>query len=66
VKKPRDGSSILPISTMSEALKSLGVTVRTSSGKIKVIKVTKEYFQTEDKKDYFFEPFEKEISVKDM
>ena len=33
---------------------------------MKVIKVTKEYFQTEDEKVYFFEPLEKEISVKDM
>ena len=32
----------------------------------KVIKVTKEYFQTEDEKVYFFEPLEKEISVEDM
>ena len=33
---------------------------------MKVIKVTKDYFQTEDEKVYFFEPFEKEISVEDM
>ena len=33
---------------------------------MKVIKVTKEYFQTEDEKVYFFEPLEKEISVKNM
>jgi len=33
---------------------------------MKVIKVTKEYFQTEDEKAYFFEPLEKEISVEDM
>jgi hypothetical protein len=33
---------------------------------MKVIKVTKEYFETEDEKVYFFEPLEKEISVKDM
>ena len=33
---------------------------------IKVTKVTKEYFQTEDEKVYFFEPLEKEISVEDM
>ena len=33
---------------------------------MKVIKVTKEYFQTEDEKVYFFEPLEKEISVDDM
>ena len=33
---------------------------------MKVIKVTKEYFQTEDEKVYFLEPLEKEISVKDM
>lgn len=30
---------------------------------MKVIKVTEEYFQTEDEKVYFFEPLEKEISV---
>jgi len=28
--------------------------------------VTKEYFETEDEKVYFFEPLEKEISVEDM
>ena len=33
---------------------------------MKVIKVTKEYFQTEDEKVYFFELLEKEISVEDM
>jgi len=33
---------------------------------MKVIKVTKEYFQTEDDNVYFFEPLEKEISVEDM
>ena len=33
---------------------------------MKVIKVTKEYFQTEDEKVHFFEPLEKEISVEDM
>ncbi len=33
---------------------------------MKVIKVTKEYFQTADEKVYFFEPLEKEISVVDM
>ena len=33
---------------------------------MKVINVTKEYFQTEDEKVYFFEPLEKEISVDDM
>ena len=33
---------------------------------MKVIKVTKEYFQTEDEKVYFSEPLEKEISVEDM
>ena len=33
---------------------------------MKVIKVTKEYFETEDEKVYFFEPLEKEISVEDM
>ena len=30
---------------------------------MKVIKVTKEYFETEDERVYFFEPLEKEISV---
>jgi hypothetical protein len=33
---------------------------------MKVIKVTKEYFQTEDEKVYFFRTLEKEISVDDM
>ncbi len=33
---------------------------------MKVIKVTKEYFQTADEKVYFFEPLEKEISVEDV
>ncbi len=33
---------------------------------MKVIKVTKEYFETEDEKVYFFGPLEKEISVEDM
>ena len=33
---------------------------------VKITKVTKEYFQTEDEKVYFFEPLEKEISVEDM
>ena len=33
---------------------------------MKIIKVTKEYYQTEDEKVYFFEPLEKEISVEDM
>ena len=33
---------------------------------MKVIKVTKEYFETGDEKVYFFEPLEKEISVEDM
>jgi len=33
---------------------------------MKVIKVTKEYYETEDEKVYFFEPLEKEISVEDM
>ena len=33
---------------------------------MKVIKVTKEYFQTEDEKVCFFEPLEKEIFVEDM
>ena len=30
---------------------------------MKVIKVTKEYFETEDEKVYFFEPLEKEINL---
>ena len=33
---------------------------------MKVIKVSKEYFETEDEKVYFFEPLEKEISIEDM
>ena len=33
---------------------------------MKVITVTKEYFETEDEKVYFFEPLEKEISIEDM
>ena len=33
---------------------------------MKVIKVTKEYFETEDEKVYFFEPLEKEKSAEDM
>jgi len=33
---------------------------------MKVIKVTREYFEIEDEKVYFFEPLEKEISVEDM
>ena len=33
---------------------------------MKIIKVTKEYFETENEKIYFFEPLEKEISVEDM
>jgi len=33
---------------------------------MKVIKTTKEYFETEEDKVYFFEPLEKEISVEDM
>ena len=33
---------------------------------MKVIKVTKEYFETDDEKVYFFEPLEKEISVEDI
>ena len=34
--------------------------------KIKVISVTKEYFETEDEKVWFDEPLEKEISVEEM
>ena len=33
---------------------------------MKVIKVTKEYFETEDERVYFFEPLEKGISVEDI
>ena len=33
---------------------------------MRVIKVTREYFETEDEKVYFFGPLEKEISVEDM
>ena len=33
---------------------------------MKVIRVTKEYFETEDEKVYFFEPLEKEILVDDL
>lgn len=33
---------------------------------MKIIKVTKEYFETEDEKVYFFDPLEKAISVEDM
>ena len=33
---------------------------------MKIIKVTKEYFETEDEKVYFFDPLDKEISIKDM
>jgi len=33
---------------------------------MKVIKVTKEYFETEDEKVYFFEPLGKEILVDDL
>lgn len=33
---------------------------------MKIIKVTKEYFETEDEKVYFFEPLEKEISIEDI
>ena len=34
--------------------------------KIKVIRVTKEYFETEDEKVWFDEPLEKEISIEEM
>ena len=33
---------------------------------MKIIKVTKEYFETGDEEVYFFKPLEKEISVEDM
>jgi len=34
--------------------------------KTKVIKVTKEYFETEDEKVWFNEPLEKDISIEEM
>lgn len=34
--------------------------------KIKIIKVTKEYFETEDEKVWFDEPLEKGISIEEM
>jgi hypothetical protein len=33
---------------------------------MKIIKVTKEYFETEDEKVYFFEPLEKVPSVEEL
>ena len=33
---------------------------------MKVIKLSKEYYETEDEKVYFFEPLEKEVSIEDM
>lgn len=33
---------------------------------MKVLKVTRQYFETEDEKVYFFEPLEKDISIKDL
>jgi len=33
---------------------------------MKVVKVTKEYFETEDEKVYFFEPLDEKISIEDM
>jgi len=33
---------------------------------MKTIKVTKEYFEIEDEKVFFFEPLDKSISVEDM
>ena len=33
---------------------------------MKVIKVTKEFFETEDEKIYFFEPLEKELTIEEM
>jgi hypothetical protein len=33
---------------------------------MKIIKATKEYFQTEDEKIYFSEPLEKVISIKEL
>ena len=33
---------------------------------MRIIKATKEYYETEDEKVYFFEPLEKEISVEDV
>ena len=40
--------------------------IHQNQNNMKVIKVTKEYFETGDEKVYFFEPLEKEISVEDM
>ena len=40
--------------------------IQQNQNNMKVIKVTKEYFETGDEKVYFFEPLEKEISVEDM
>lgn len=34
--------------------------------KVKVIKVTKEYFETEDEKVWFDEPLTKEIAIEEM
>ena len=39
---------------------------RDPAGAMKVIKVTKDYYETEDEKVYFFEPLEKEILVDDL
>ena len=33
---------------------------------MKIIKVTREYFQTEEENFYFFEPLEKVISIKEL
>ena len=33
---------------------------------MKIIKATKEYYETEDEKVYFFNPLGKEISIEDM
>ena len=33
---------------------------------MKIIKVTKEYFETEDEKVFFFDPLDKSISIEDM
>lgn len=33
---------------------------------MKVIKVTKEYFQTEEEKVYFFEPLDEEMTISEL
>ena len=67
----KGGSNCLQKSNkiITKALKSLDFYHKNSHIKdenMKIIKVTKEYFETEDEKVYFFEPLKKKISVKDM